>query len=116
MSATADPACVDQSLLLGYLAALNMTIGGSSGGRQEEQTAQTRLIQASQQGYHAVLDILDEDNKTNELQASQREMLELELTEMISRGKMTATKDFLPVMAIQNMVKRTMRGLPLTSR
>ena len=47
---------------------------------------------------------------------SQRENLELEFSEVISWGRMTATKEFLPVITIQNLLRGTLRGLPVTQR
>ena len=63
--------------------------------------------------------MLEEDNLSRdqgEVTISGRELMELELREAISQGKISAARDFLPSILLQNMVRRTLRGLPLSTR
>ena len=38
------------------------------------------------------------------------------MSEVISWGRMTSAKEFLPVITIQNLLRGTLRGLPVTQR
>jgi len=118
ISDRADTACVNKALLGGYLAALDMK-------PHPEQNLQTKLIKCKDSGYGSVdqkqnnasvLDLLEEDNKTNKLLPSQRENLEMDISVLVSKGTVTTSKDFLPVLMIQNLLKRSLRGLPITQR
>jgi len=77
------------------------------------------MIVSAHNQYDGINKILEEDNLTKEeveVTMSGRELMELELRDKISQGKVAAARDFLPSILVQNMLKRTSKGLPLSSR
>jgi len=106
---------VDQARLAGYLICLDLEVPSPV----EQTSLAGKMIASANNQYDGINKVLEEDNlseEQKEVTMSGRELLELELSEKISQGKISAARDFLPSIMVQNLVKRTIRGLPLSSR
>eukprot|EP00092_Neocalanus_flemingeri_P017763 GFUD01019220.1.p1 GENE.GFUD01019220.1~~GFUD01019220.1.p1 ORF type:complete len:1019 (+),score=355.36 GFUD01019220.1:70-3057(+) len=108
---------VEKARLAGYLICLDLPVPEDD--VVEQTSLAGKIIVSANNQYDGINKVLEEDNLSRdqkEASTSGRELLELELREKITQGEITAARDFLPSILVQNMVRRTLRGLPLSSR
>jgi len=108
---------VDQARLAGYLICLDLEVPEPE--MVEQTSLAGKIIVSANNQYDGINKVLEEDNLSRdqeEATMSSRELLELELREKITQGKISAARDFLPSILVQNLVRRTLRGLPMSSR
>jgi len=108
---------VEKAKLTGYLICLDLKVPEPEAVSQGSLAG--KMIVSANNQYEGINKVLEEDNLSRDLgevTMSGRELMELELREAISQGKISAARDFLPSILLQNMVRRTLRGLPLSTR
>ena len=105
---------VENKKLAGYLVCLDLQPPEPY---PAQESLESKMIVSTSSQYDGMNNILEDDNLSLEkVTMSGRELMELELRDKINEGKIAAARDFLPSILVQNMLKRTSKGLPLSSR
>jgi len=108
---------VNKDKLSGYLLCLDLEIPENC--PRQQLSLSGKIIESANNQYEGLSKVLEEDNldKTDvNATMSSRDLLEIEIKRKIDHGSIAAARDFVPGIVIQNMLKRTLRGMPLSSK
>ena len=105
---------IDDKSLAGYLLCLGLEMPGQTSPKPTFLMGE--IIESINRNYENVDTLLEKDDVVKNVSVSAKEALEHEMTENISSVKNSREKQLLSKVQMHNVIKRTMLGLPLSSK